>query len=94
MMFVDARRLVLWVPLRVIAMSTANTSVAAYTEVTAYTEHPARGAESETVPIPQELWIVLILSFILLVLLAWRAIAEAGAGPGGPDNGGNWLPPL
>jgi len=72
-------------------MSTANTSVAT---VTAYTEQPARGAESETVPIPQELWIVLILSFILLVLLAWRAIAEAGAGPGGSDNGGNWLPPL
>ena len=43
---------------------------------------------------PEGLWIVLILSLILLVLLAWRAIDEIVDGSGGSDNGGNWLPPL
>jgi hypothetical protein len=40
------------------------------------------------------MWIVLILSLILLVLLAWWAIDEMVDGPGGSDNGGNWFPPL
>jgi hypothetical protein len=49
---------------------------------------------SENSPIPEGMWIVLILSLILLVLLAWRAIDEIVDGSGGSDNGGNWLPPL
>lgn len=64
--------------------------------VFAHTEQSAPVAKSatENTPIPEGMWIVLILSLILLVLLAWRAIDEMVDGPGGSDNGGNWLPPL
>jgi hypothetical protein len=64
--------------------------------VVAHTEQPAPVAKSasENTPIPEGMWIVLLLSLILLVLLAWRAIDEKVDGSGGSDNGGNWLPPL
>jgi hypothetical protein len=64
--------------------------------VFAHTEHssPVSNSGPENTPIPDGLWIVLILSLILLLLLAWRAIDEMADGSGGSDNGGNWLPPL
>jgi hypothetical protein len=74
----------------VTAMSSAITSVAT---VSALTEQPVPGAELETVPIPQELWIVLVLSVILFVLLAWRAIAE-GDGSGDDGSSNTWFPPF
>ena len=72
-------------------MSSATTST-----LFAYIEQPPPGAESRAqhTVISEELWIILILFVILWVLLAWRAIEEAGDGPGNSDNGGNWLPPL
>jgi hypothetical protein len=75
-------------------MSSAATSVTQ--PVSAYTEQsaPAPNSATENSPIPEGMWIVLILSLILLVLLAWRAIDEIVDGSGGSDNGGNWLPPL
>ena len=62
----------------------------------AHTERsaPAPKTTPESTPIPEGMWIVLVLSLILLVLLAWRAIDEMLDGSGGSDNGGNWLPPL
>jgi hypothetical protein len=64
--------------------------------VSAYTEQstPVPKSATENAPIPEGMWIVLILSLILLVLLAWRAIDEMVDGSGGSDNDGNWLPPL
>jgi hypothetical protein len=64
--------------------------------VSAYTEQSALVSKSatENAPFPEGMWIVLILSLILLVLLAWRAIDEMADGSGGSDNDGNWLPPL
>ena len=75
-------------------MTSATTSVTH--PVSAYTEQstPVPNSASENSPIPEGMWIVLILSLILLVLLAWRAIDEIVDGSGGSDNGGNWLPPL
>ena len=70
-------------------MSSATMSVA--DPVSAYTEQPA---PSEKAAIPEEMWIILLLSVILLVLLVWRRIDEMVDGSGGSDNGGNWLPPL
>ena len=64
--------------------------------VSAYTEQPPplpKSASADSL-VPQGMWIVLILSLILLVLLAWWAIDEMVDGPGGSDNGGNWFPPL
>jgi hypothetical protein len=72
----------------VTAMSSATTPVAT---VSAYTEQPAPAAELESVPIPQELCIVLVLSIILFVLLAWREIAE---GDGGDGSSNTWFPPF
>jgi len=62
----------------------------------AYTEQPAPGAETALRPtaIPEELWTVLILSVILWVLLAWRAIEEAGEGSGGDRDSSTWFPPF
>ena len=75
-------------------MASVTTSVTA--PVSAYTEQsaPVQKSASENTSIPEGLWIVLILSLVLLVLLAWRAIDEIVDGSGGSDNGGNWLPPL
>ena len=75
-------------------MSSATSS--ASNSVSAFTEPPAAAWESENVPIPQELWTVLILCVILFVLVAWRAIDEMLDGSGGDDNSGNsdWFPPL
>ena len=75
-------------------MSSVTSSVT--NPVPAYTEQsvPAPKSASENTPIPEGMWIVLVLSLILLVLLAWRAIDEIVDGSGGSDNGGNWLPPL
>jgi len=39
------------------------------------------------------MFIVLILSFILWVLLAWRAIERAGDGSGRDSNSSTWFPP-
>jgi hypothetical protein len=72
-------------------------TLSASKSVSAFTEQPAPMSESENVPIPQELWTVLILCVILFVLLAWRAIDEMLDGSGGDDNGssnGTWFPPL
>jgi hypothetical protein len=51
---------------------------AAIKSSSAYTEQPAPvpNSASENVPVPQALWIILILSFILWVLLAWKALDE------------------
>ena len=75
-------------------MSSVTSSVT--NPVSAHTEQsvPAPKSASENSQIPEGMWIVLILSLILLVLLAWRAIDEIVDGSGGSDNGGNWLPPL
>jgi hypothetical protein len=75
-------------------MSSATASVT--DPVFAHTEQsgPVPKSATENTPIPEGMWIVLILSLILLVLLAWRAIDEIVDGSGGSDNGGNWLPPL
>jgi hypothetical protein len=64
--------------------------------VSAYTEQPTPLPESSSANslVPQGMWIVLILAFILLVLLAWWAIDEMVDGPGGSDDSGNWFPPL
>ena len=45
---------------------------------------PTSGPES--MPLPQEFWAVLVLSLILFVLLAWRAIDEMVNGSDGDDN--------
>ena len=71
-------------------MSSATTSVTAYTKQSDPVPQPG----SENAPVPEELWIVLILSFILLVLLAWRAIDEMVDGSGNSDNDGSWFAPL
>ena len=78
----------------VIAMPSAATSV--NEPVSAYTGQaaPVPKSASENTLVPQGMWIVLILSLILLVLLAWRAIDEMVDGSNGPDNSGNWFPPL
>jgi len=75
-------------------MSSASSSL--IEPVSAYTEQPAplpKSAPANSL-VPQGMWIVLILAFILLVLLVWWAIDEMVDGPGGSDNGGNWFPPL
>jgi hypothetical protein len=64
--------------------------VSASTELSA----PVPKSATEYTPIPEGMWVVLILSLILLVLVAWRAIDEMADGSGGSDNDGNWLPPL
>lgn len=78
-------------------VASMSSAIASATEpVFAHTEQPAPVAKSasENPAIPDGMWIVLILSLILLVLLAWRAIDDMVDGSGGSDNGGNWLPPL
>ena len=72
----------------------ASATPSASTSLPAYTEQSAPVPESEHVPIPQELWVVIILSVVLFVLLAWRAIDEMFDGEGGDDNGNNWFPPF
>ena len=61
---------------------------------TAYTEQPAPlpKSASENVPVPQALWIILILSFILWVLLAWKALDE-WVDSDRDDDSINWFPP-
>ena len=61
----------------VTTMSSATTSVAS---VSTYTEQSAPRADSgsQNTQVPDEMFIVLILSFILWVLLAWRAIERGG----------------
>ena len=93
MMFMDARvGAVGTQSVGVTTMSSATTSVAT---VSAHTEQPAPGAESrsQNTLIPEELWTVLILSFILLMLLAWRAIEEAGDASGTNSDSSTWFPP-
>jgi hypothetical protein len=91
---VNVRRSVPWAQVQFVVGVTAMSSATAYVgAVSAHIEQPAPGAESEVVPFPQDLWIVLILSLVLFVLLAWRAIEEAGD-DSGHDKGGNWFPPL
>jgi len=53
-------------------------TVAATKSASAYTEQsaPAPISKSVNVPVPQALWIILILQFILWVLLAWKAFDE------------------
>jgi hypothetical protein len=75
----------------------SSASFSASKSVSAFTEQPAAVSESENVPIPQELWTVLILCVILFVLLAWRAIDEMLDGSGDDDNrnsSSDWFPPI
>jgi hypothetical protein len=55
--------------------------------------HPAPKSTSEEVTFPQEFWTVVILSVILFVLLAWKAIDEMIDNPGDDDNSINRHPP-
>jgi len=97
------RRWMMFMDARVGAVGTAaiggsDHHVICYTSVatvSAHTEQPAPGAESrsQNTLIPEELWTVLILSFILLVLLAWRAIEEAGDASGTNSDSSTWFPP-
>jgi hypothetical protein len=72
-------------------MTSANISgsVSAYTEQST----PAPKSISEEVAFPQEFWTVVILSVILFVLLAWKAIDEMIDNPGDDDNSINRHPP-
>jgi hypothetical protein len=54
----------------------------AFTEQHASAPNPG----SESVPLPQEFWAVLILSLILFMLLAWRAIDEMPDDSSGADK--------
>ena len=77
----------------VTTMSSATTSVAS---VSTYTEQSAPRADSgsQNTQVPDEMFIVLILSFILWVLLAWRAIERGGDGSGRDSNSSTWFPPI
>jgi hypothetical protein len=56
--------------------------------VLAFTEQHASAPNSgsESVPLPLEFWAVLILSLVLFVLLAWRAIDEIADCSSGDDK--------
>jgi hypothetical protein len=63
--------------------------------LSAYTEQSSAVPKSvsEEVPFPQELWAVIILSVILFVLLAWKAIDEMVDSSGDDDSTINRHPP-
>jgi hypothetical protein len=95
MMFMDSGRSVLWAQLQSVGVTTMSSATTSVATVSAHTEQPAPGAESrsQNTQIPDELWSVLILSLILLVLLAWRAIEEAGDASGTNSDSSTWFPP-
>jgi cytochrome b561 len=93
-MFMDARRSVLWAQLQSVGVTTMSSATTSVATVSAYTEQPAPGAESRSQSlIPAAMWTVLILAFLLLLLLAWRAIEEAGDASGGNSDSSTWFPP-
>lgn len=69
-------------------------TIAATKSASAYTEQPAPvpKSASENVPVPQALWIILILAFILWVLVAWKAFDER-VDPDRDDDSINRFPP-
>jgi len=73
----------------------SSSTITAKNSVSAYTEQPAPvpKSTSDNAPVPQSLWIVLILLFILWALLAWRAFDEIADSHRDDDNSIHRLPP-
>jgi hypothetical protein len=71
------------------ATVTATKSASAYTAQSA----PVSKSASENVPVPQAWWIVLVLSFTLWILLAWKAFDKWVDSDRDDDNSINRFPP-